>query len=177
MKKVNVKSLLILAVTITMCQISNLNYVQPVRAESNPRVTGKILGVVTLDYDRETGEGGPLSTLGPVRLNNLGIIEGNKGKSGWITINTWGTYTDKTTKTTQKVLLKSVSFWVNKGGKNWWDFEVQEAYLEGKGKKLTIETKIEQIEPGINRLVIILEEKYKLVPVVRSLNDITFSEE
>jgi len=178
MKKVNVNRLFLLAVTITVCLIIALNYVQPVRSESVGSLTGEILSVVTLDYNRKTGEGGLLSTLGPVKLNNQGMIEGDKGKSGWVTINTWGAYIDKTTKTKQKILLKGVSFWVNKGGKNWWDFEVQGAYLDGnEGKELTIETKVEQIEVGINRPIIIVEGKYKLVPVVLSLNNITFSEE
>ena len=178
MKKENVHSLFLSVVTITVCLIIALNYVQIARSESERRITGEILSVVTLDYDRKTGKGGPLSTLGPVKLNNQGIIEGDKGKSGWVTINTWGTYTDKNIKTKQKVLFKGVSFWVNKGGKNWWSFEVQGAYLDGKEeKKLTIETRVEQIEVGINRPIIIVEGEYKLVPVVLSLNNITFSEE
>lgn len=141
------------------------------------RITGEVLSCVAIDYDRNTGKGSPLSTLGTVKLNEKGFIEGVKGKSGWVMINTWGNYTDDTTGMTKKVKLIGVSFWVNKGGTNWWDFEVQMVNPEDDPKEnLPFETKIEDIKPGENRPVIILQGKYKLVPV-GSLNSVSFQEE
>jgi len=147
------------------------------RQIEKPRITGEVLSCVAIDYDRNTGKGSPLSTLGQVYLNEKGIIEGVKGKSGWVTINTWGNYTDNTTGLTKKIKLIGMSFWVNKGGAKWWDFEVQMVNPEDDPKEnLPFETKIEDINPGENRPVIILQGKYKLVPV-GSLNSLSFQQE
>jgi len=173
MKIVNIKFVLILTIVIMVCHIKNLNCMQPVRAEGNQRVTGEILSVVTLDYDRKTGQGGPLSTLGDVTLNNLGIIEGDKGKSGWVNIDTWAEYEDEAGKV-YELALRGVSFWVNKGGRNWFDFEVASVVRAEDGEELQFTTGIESAKAGSNQPFVLVERRYKLVPVVNSLQNIGF---
>ena len=146
-------------------------------APSAPKITGMVLACVALDYDRKTRDGSALSTLGTVSLNEKGIIEGDKGKSGWITMNTIGSYIDDSTKARREVTLSGVSFWVNGGGDNWWDFEVQSIHpADNPSQPLKFETKIEDVKAGQNRPVVLLEGKYKLVPS-GGLNTLSFEQE
>ena len=115
--------------------------------------------------------------VGNVYLNEKGIVQNENAKSGWINYIAYGRYTDSSSGKYEKIEFEGVSFWVNRGGKNWWDFKVNKALTISDGKEIDILPEIEQIEPGVNRPVIKVFGKYKLVPRIVSLGDITFVEE
>lgn len=136
----------------------------------------RTVAVAKLDYDWKTGKGGGLSGL-TMRLDDKGITSDRLSKSGWINMDTWGEYKDDK-GVENKVLLKNVCFWVNDGGKNWWDFTVEKALQDGKNNQpVTMATKVETLSKEENRPVVILGGKYKLVPRLNSLNDIIFVQE
>jgi hypothetical protein len=141
------------------------------QADSTPQV----VSIAKLDYNWKTGEGSGLSGI-TMYLNNLGICGDKEAKSGWINIDTWGFYNDANGKE-NKVLLKKVCFWVNSGGNNWWVFSVDKALLMGLAEKpLIFSTKIEKLSEDKNRPIILIEGKYKLIPVVTSLDNIVFKQ-
>ena len=134
--------------------------------------------------DRQTGRGSDLSTLGAVKLGSRGIIEGNQGKSGWITIDTTGSYVDATTGARIGLLIKGVSFWVNEGGGNWWDFEVGQVVLaRNTAIEVPYAVSVEKLSPWArlttgsrNIPVLTIRNKYRLAPA-GNLNNITFKQE
>lgn len=137
----------------------------------------KIISAVPLEYSSiSTAENPSLSTVGIVHLNEKGIVGKKNVKSGWVNMYTSGSYTNTSTGKSEEIRFDGVSFWVNEGGDNWWDFEVKKASVAGQETEVT--AKIEQVTTGINRpVIIIVEGKYKLVPRVISLSEITFVEE
>ncbi len=137
---------------------------------------GEIISVARLDADWRTGKGSSLSGL-TVYLNEKGITADRNSKSGWFNVNTWGVYKNSE-GLDKKVLLKNVCFWVNDGGKNWLDFSVEKALLDGNDDMIvTIATQIEELSKEENRPIIIIDGKYKLIPRLNSLSNITFVQE
>lgn len=143
---------------------------------SRPEPQGEIVSVARLDYDWRTGKGGGLAGL-TVYLNEKGITADRQSKSGWVNLDAWGTYKDNN-GLDKKVLLKKICFWVNDGGKNWLDFSVEKALLDGKDSTpITVATKLEKLSEEENRPVIILDGTYKLIPRLRSLSNMTLVQE
>lgn len=148
----------------------------PVHAQSQN--VGRVISAVPLDYDRVTGSRSPPYTPGQVTLNEVGIIEGDRGKSGWISVDTWGSYVDEAANSTVRLRIENVSFWVNRGGRNWWDFEVGKVTLEEDTTvAIPFATTIEPLSADENTLVLLVENKYRLVPVVADLQSISFQQE
>lgn len=74
------------------------------------------------------------------------------------------------------IILNGVSFSVEKEGEKWLEFKVQNAYHEEDKKPINIRIELEQILPGYNKPVVIVEGKYKLEPEIFSLTKIYFVE-
>jgi hypothetical protein len=161
--------------TIMKITVAILFIFLEVNTFAQPDSTSRIISIARLDYNWKTGEGSGLSGI-TMYLNNLGICGDKEAKSGWINIDTWGYYTDATGKE-KKVLLKKVCFWINDGGKNWWDFTINKALLNGMEEKpIIFSTKIEKLSEDKNQPIVIIEGKYKLVPVVSDLYQIVFKQ-
>jgi len=162
------------AVSILLAMSSSIAWTQ---STPPPEVKSQILGAVAMDFDRNTNKGSSLSSVGPVSFQN-GFVGGKNAKSGWVNISAIGYYTDPATGAEVEIVLSGVSFWVNQGGKNWWDFEVKKAYLKSdKTKEVNVTAKIEKAPKGGNRPVVIVEGKYKLVAVAKSLDQVYFEAE
>jgi hypothetical protein len=139
------------------------------------RAKSRFVQAAALDYNWKGCEGSTLDGIA-VTFNNWGISRGKETKSGWINGDTWGFYTDSIGKE-KRVLLKNVSFWVNDGGKNWMDFSVDKALLDGLAEKpVTFSTKIEKIDEDSNQPYVLIEDKYKLIPDITSLKSIPFKQ-
>lgn len=151
------------------------NMYEYVRARSSDGHS-KIIAAVHVNYNPEAQKHPSLSTAGIVQLNEKGIVEGKNAKSGWVKIPTWGSYTNASTGEIVKIEL-NVSFWINEGGKNWLSFMINKASLRAKQKVNNIWLQMEQLARRINQPVILIDGKYKLVPNIHSLGDITFVEE
>jgi hypothetical protein len=131
------------------------------------QVTGKVVAAAPLQ------DGGSLNGL-TVSINNRGIVTGDNAKSGWISINTSGQYIDKNTHQRVDLAINGVSFWVNRGGENWWNFSVQEVKVKGSQTGYPFITRIDRLGNG-NTPVLVINGRYELVPV-GSLNSMTFQQ-
>lgn len=139
-------------------------------ASPHRNLPGRAISFTSHSYNRNTDSGASLTGL-TAELDNNGFLKNDTGKSGWVNMDTIGHYTDSSGKT-HNLKLIDVSFWVNKGGKNWWDFEVGAVETED-GRPVPFEALVKK--SGSNgRLVLLVEGQYTLVPVVRDLGHITF---
>ncbi|MBM3321680.1 MAG: hypothetical protein FJY73_13540 [Candidatus Eisenbacteria bacterium] len=137
----------------------------------------KVISAAHPSYDPSAMTNPPLSGVGVVYLDDKGIVKGDNAKSGWLDMVAWGKYTNRTTGKTEDVKFTGVSFWVNRSGRNWWQFRVAGAVSQGENaESLEISTHMEELGGGTKRPVILVEGKYRLIPQVTSLGDITFVE-
>ena len=137
---------------------------------SRRNLPGRAISFTSHSYDRNTDSGASLTGL-TAELDRNGFLKNDTGKSGWVNMDTVGNYTDSA-GTVHNLKLIDVSFWVNKGGKNWWDFEVGAVETED-GRPVQFEALVKK--SGSNgRLVLLIAGQYTLVPVVRDLGYITF---
>lgn len=136
-----------------------------IRSVARPDPSSRIVSVARIDYDWRTGQGAGLDGLS-VSLGANGIVVDREAKSGWVNMNTIGSY-HADTGALQEIVVKDVCFWVNDGGRNWWDFTVGRVLQDGEPVPFT--TTIENLGDGSNRPVLTIGEKYKLVPNVVGL--------
>ena len=126
----------------------------------SPDPSSKVVSVARLDYDWRTGQGAGLNGLS-VFLGGNGIVGNKASKSGWVNIKTSGSYHDDA-GALREIVVEDVCFWVNNGGKNWWDFSVGRVLRDGQPLPFT--TSIDNLGDGSNRPVLTIEGKYKLIP-------------
>jgi hypothetical protein len=145
----------------------------PVRGEQlgNGQVKSdaRIISVVALDYNSKNQTGGKLKALGPVIIGANCIVKGRSAKSGWVSYNTLARF-DKNSPIFDVV---GVSFWVNDGGQNWWDFSLEKVIRQDNGQSITFTSGIEKRAKGGN-LPFIMVNGHKMYPTSLVLDRIVF---
>jgi len=135
--------------------------------------TGQIIAAANPDYDRDTKQGSPLSAVGKVTLDEHGIVTGSNAKSGWVNVATIGMYLDESGAICE-LTLQGVSFWVDEGGKNWWDFEVGKVVRDRDKKELTFTAGIQPSSRGDNLPFLLVDGRHKLITHLRTLQGVYF---
>ena len=131
-----------------------------------------IINVASPNYDPAGKVNPPLSALGVVALNDLGVVKTDKAKSGWINQEASLTFDDA--GQSRKLLLKDICFWVNRGGKNWLSFSIGNTHEVNDAGKLGAEipVNVDLARKGSSGVAtIIVENKYAFHPRIK--DDIT----
>ncbi len=90
-------------------------------------VSKRVVSAAHLKYTAGNQKSPTLAQSGIVRINDRGIVETGNAKSGWI--NSSVLIPSDKSPFGHAIRLDGVSFWVNKGGRNWLAFKVRHAAL------------------------------------------------
>lgn len=124
----------------------------------------KTISIVAADPE-PAREARPLSSLGVLRLNEAGIVEGSLAKSGWINGFAVVRYRRPLAIDEINVILEGVYFWTNEGGRRVWDFRVGQAF-QGSTE---VPVKVVNSGEAGPRPVIVVDNRDRLAVTIRSL--------
>lgn len=137
----------------------------------------QIINAAAPSYDPGKPDNPPLEGLGVIPLNASCIVDSDVAKSGWINWVATLSYDDA--GQTKKIRLTDITFWVNRGGRNWLDFRfggARELLPDGSlGADVPVTAKL--VRKGANATVEIdMANGRMFAPALKDLETLEFAE-